>query len=189
LRSLPHITIACGAIWAGSRLLRAYARTPNDDLRETDGLNDAGGSVPDAEDHIDYRLVAIGSLLPDIIDRVQRKVFRIQRSSPHQHFIGHTLLFHLPLLAAGNYLLRRQGDGRLLSVSTAAMTHLLVDPVIRSPATLLWPLFGFQFPEARGLSPGLTAATQIVAAAAVLATLVALQRQDRLQSFVSSGRL
>jgi hypothetical protein len=138
---------------------------------------------------VDYRLVAVGSLLPDLVDRVQRRVLRMQGASPHQHFIGHTLLFNLPLLAAGNYLLRREGDSRLLSVSAAAMTHLLVDPVIRSPGTLLWPLFGFRFPEARGLPPGPTAVSQVAAAAVVLATLVTLLRRNRLRRFISSGRL
>jgi len=85
--------------------------------------------------------------------------------------------------------LRRYGDAKLLSVSGASMTHLLVDPVIRSPATLLWPLFGLEFPAARGLSSRLTALTQVAAATTVAMTILALQRQNRLGQFIRSGRL
>jgi hypothetical protein len=69
------------------------------------------------------------------------------------------------------------------------MTHLLVDPVIRSPKTLLWPLFGLEFPAARGLSSRLTALTQIGAASALVMAILALQRRNRLGEFISSGRL
>jgi len=69
------------------------------------------------------------------------------------------------------------------------MTHLLVDPVIRSPDTLFWPLLGFEFPAARGLSRRVTVVTQIAAAAVVVITALALQRRDRLGEFITSGRL
>ncbi len=114
---------------------------------------------------------------------------RVRRSSPDQHFLGHTLLLNVPLLLAGIYFLTRHGDGRLLSLGAAAMTHLLVDPVIRSPKTLLWPLFGLEFPAARGLSSRLTALTQIGAASALVMAILALQRRNRLGEFISRGRL
>jgi len=187
MRSLPHITIAFGAISAGSRLLGAtnHDRT----VEEPAEVKSPGNQPAAALRRIDYRLVAVGSLLPDLVDRAQRAVFRVRRSSPDQHFLGHTLLLNLPLLFAGVSVLRRSGDSRLLVVSAAAMTHLLVDPVIRSPATLFWPLLGLEFPAARGLSPRLTALTQVVAAIAVMVTVLALQRRNRLGDFIRSGRL
>jgi len=188
MRSLPHITIACGAIWAGSRLLGTRRR----DLALINGVGRADSvknSMLGGLGQMDYRLVAMGSLLPDLVDRVQRVALRIRRSSPDQHFLGHTLILNLPLLFAGIYVLRRHGDAKLLSVSGAAMTHLLVDPVIRSPATLLWPLFGLEFPAARGLSSRLTALTQVAAATAVVMVVLALQRRNRLGEFIRSGRL
>jgi LexA-binding, inner membrane-associated putative hydrolase len=188
MRSIPHITIACGSIWAGSRLLGNHRNgpAPANDSRRADSVTDARST---ALRQIDYRLVALGSLLPDLVDRAQRAGFRVRRSSPDQHFLGHTLLLNVPLLLAGICLLRRHGDGRLLSLSAAAMTHLLVDPVIRSPETLLWPLFGLEFPAARGLSPRLTALTQIGAASALVMAILSLQRRNRLGEFISSGRL
>ena len=188
MRSLPHITVACGCIWAGSRLLasRKHGRKL---ANGTGGAEAVENGPAKASGHIDYRLVAIGSLLPDLVDRAQRTAFRVRRSSPDQHFLGHTLLLNLPLLFAGMYFWRRRRDARLLSMSGAAMTHLLVDPVIRSPGTLLWPLFGLEFPGAPGLSPRLTVLTQIAAATAVVLTIFGLQRQKRLRELLSSGRL
>ena len=188
MRSIPHITIACGAIWAGSRLLGNHRNGPALPTRSR-----RAASVTNTRStvlrQIDYRLVALGSLLPDLVDRAQRAGFRVRRSSPDQHFLGHTLLLNVPLLVAGIYFLRRYGDGRLLSLGAAAMTHLLVDPVIRSPETLLWPLFGLEFPAARGLSSGLTALSQVGAALVLVMAILALQRRNRLGEFISSGRL
>jgi hypothetical protein len=140
-------------------------------------------------DSVDYRLVAFGSLLPDMVDRGIRAALPNKRFSPHQHLLGHTLLLNAPLIAAGIGLAARQRDSRLLAVSGAALTHLLVDPVMRSPGTLLWPMLGLTFPEARGLNRPLTALTQIAAASLVLATMIGLQRKGRLKSLVTSGRL
>jgi inner membrane protein len=138
---------------------------------------------------VDYRLVAVGSLLPDLVDRAQRAWFGVRRSSPDQHFLGHTLLLNVPLLLTGIYFWRRHGNPKLLSLSVAAMTHLLVDPVVRSPGTLLWPLFGPDFPEARGLSSRVTSVTQIVAGTTAAMAIFALWRQNRLSEFITNGRL
>lgn len=194
MRTLPHIAIACGSVWAGSRLLRAAPRqTP---LPSDVGSSSSGSMWNDDEQElgerltaVDYRLVAFGSVLPDMVDRVQRAALRPSSLSRDQHLLGHTLAFNLPLLFAGVQLARSRGDWRLLALGAAAVTHLLADPVVRSPGTLLWPLLGLKFPEARGLGPRLTALTQIAAAAVVVATIIRLQRQGRLQQFLSSGRL
>jgi len=137
---------------------------------------------------IDYRLVALGSLLPDMVDRAMRAASG-RTWSCDQHLLGHTLLLNAPVVVAGITLARRRQDARLLAVGAAAMTHLLVDPVIRSPRTLLWPLFGLAFPESRGLNRPLTMLTQIAAASALLATLFTLQREGRLTDFIARGSL
>jgi LexA-binding, inner membrane-associated putative hydrolase len=190
VRSLPHITIACAAVWAGSRLIGS---TPGqrhsrpmmnpDDFSQSSGADDGlfAGTI-------DYRLVALGSLLPDMVDRAIRAASG-RTWSRDQHLLGHTLLLNAPVVVAGISLARRRQDARLLVVGAAAMTHLLVDPVIRSPRTLLWPLLGRDFPESRGLNRPLTMLTQIGAAAAVLATLFTLQRRGRLSDFIARGSL
>ena len=189
VRSLPHITIACAAVWAGSRLIGS---TPERQTRPV--MNPGDPSQSTTEDHglfagsIDYRLVALGSLLPDMVDRAIRAASG-RRWSRDQHLLGHTLLLNAPVVIGGISLAKRRRDARLLAVGAAAMTHLLVDPVIRSPRTLLWPLLGPAFPESRGLNRPLTVLTQMVAATAVLATLFTLQRRGRLSDFIARGSL
>jgi LexA-binding, inner membrane-associated putative hydrolase len=190
VRSLPHITIACAAVWAGSRLIasrpdqqQARPVMNPDDFSQSSGVD--GGLFAGT---IDYRLVALGSLLPDMVDRAIRATSG-RTWSRDQHLLGHTLLLNAPVVVAGISLARRRQDARLLAVGAAAMTHLLVDPVIQSPRTLLWPLLGRDFPESRGLSRPLTMLTQIGAAAAVMATLFTLQRRGRLSDFIARGSL
>lgn len=188
MRSLPHITIACCAVWAGCRLLRSLPRqtvSPSPDPER----NGAGRELPPLADAVDYRLVAVGSLLPDMVDRGLRAAAGGGSWSRDQHLLGHTLLLNSPLILAGIGLATRHQDVKLLAIGAAAMTHLLVDPVIRSPRTLLWPLLGVAFPEARGLNRPLTLLTQVTAAAVILATVLGLQRKGRLQDFIVSGRL
>jgi hypothetical protein len=187
LRSLPHITIACAAVWAGSRLSgygASHSRHANNSHRmTTTAERSASLHTP-----IDYRLVALGSLLPDMVDRVIRAATK-REWSRHQHLLGHSLLLNAPAVAAGIGLARRRRDPRLLGFAAASITHLAVDPVIRSPQTLLWPLFGAAFPESRGLNRTLTILSQIAAGIAVSAAIFGLQRRGRLNDFIAKGWL
>jgi hypothetical protein len=189
MRSLPHIAIGCAAVWASSRLLGASSGPAAPNRKES-----ANGASPEEVsstplEAIDYRLVAAGSLLPDMADRVLTRVFGVRRRSPHQHLHGHTLAFNAPIILAGLALMSRSGDPRLLSLGGAALTHLLVDPVIRSPRALLWPLLGREFPEARGLSRPLTAFTQVAAALTIAAVTWQLVRSGRLGEFIRDGHI
>jgi len=191
MRSLPHITIACAAVWAGSRLIgSAPGRRNTPGKNSIDGHFDSAAmnDGPPAET-IDYRLVALGALLPDMVDRAIRAAGGRKSWRRDQHLLGHTLLLNAPVVAAGISLARRRRDARLLAVGAAAMTHLLVDPVIRSPRNLFWPLLGLTFPESRGLNRPLTILTQIAAAVAVVATVLNLQRRGRLNDFIARGSL
>ena len=88
---------------------------------------------------IDYRLVILGSLLPDIIDKP------LEFWLLHSRSIGHTLLFANLLILLG---LTAMGSARLraslvLSISSAG--HLLLDSMWEIPETILWPLYGLSF--------------------------------------------
>ena len=138
---------------------------------------------------IDFRLVAAGSLLPDMVDRILTKGLGVRKISPHQHLLGHTIFFNAPLVLAGMSLMKRKQDLRLLAVGAGAVTHLLVDPVVRSPRTLLWPLLGREFPEARGLNRPLTTLTQVAAALTIAAVTWKLVRSGRVGDFINNGRI
>src|SRR5574341_450081 len=107
---IAHMGIAVGGVWAGERLSRRLARRARAESSTT---------------AIDYRLVALGALVPDAIDK---PLYRLT-SIPSEHTIGHTLLFSLALIAAGA-LLARRGEPRVFWLGLGSLSHPLVDPVI-----------------------------------------------------------
>ena len=86
---------------------------------------------------MDYRLIVVGSLLPDIIDK---PVGMILLPLENGRVFGHTLLFILVLLLIG--LKYRKS----LFLSFASFFHLIEDEMWSEAETLLWPLLGFEFP-------------------------------------------
>jgi hypothetical protein len=88
----------------------------------------------------DLAFLALGSMLPDIIDK---PLGLIAFGSPSMgRTFAHTLLF-LFLLAAISLYSR---DIRLISLSWGVLIHLALDFMWNSPVILLWPIFG-NFPE------------------------------------------
>ena len=176
LRTLPHIVIACSAVRTGLLLAeRSKAKRTSTSIAR----NDSGP---------DYRLVALGSMLPDILDRtVHNRLF------PHvyqgnEHIFGHTLALNLLLLILG-ILPARRGDANLLSFAVASLSHVLVDPVIRAPRTLLWPLLGLRFHHTSGWGATNTVVTQAAAGLITCFAAYRLWQQKRLLRFLSKGRL
>lgn len=96
------------------------------------------------KNHVDYRLVLIGSLLPDLIDK-PLGLFAPGLGLGTGRGIAHTLVFALFLLAAGLCFYRhgRQGFFYLALASTG---HLVLDRMWLMPRVLFWPLYGLAFP-------------------------------------------
>lgn len=92
---------------------------------------------------IDYRMVLLGSLLPDIIDKPVW--FLVSRLTGDTTLSGrgyaHTLLFSLILCLSGLVLIRYK-QSWLLIVSLSSFMHLILDQIWDSPVVLLWPLLG-----------------------------------------------
>lgn len=126
MHPIAHSTIACAA-----------AKVCEPALRRVGGPG-AG---------IDYRFAAAGAVLPDAIDKPLAWVL-LPGTFDDSHLIGHTLLFSLSLILVGLVLARR-GEMRLLLLGIGALMHLPVDPVLRNPSTLLWPLLGTEFDYAK----------------------------------------
>lgn len=94
--------------------------------------------------HIDIRLLFVGSLLPDIIDKpVGTLLFRDSLSNGR--VFCHTLAFLLLITLVGLYLHRNHGKTWMLTLSFGTFTHLLCDRMWLELRTLLWPLYGFAF--------------------------------------------
>ncbi|HWQ18460.1 MAG TPA: metal-dependent hydrolase [Methanotrichaceae archaeon] len=87
----------------------------------------------------DLALVALGSLLPDIIDKPLG--YLVFGTPGMGRTIAHTLLFLICLATMAILFNRRE----LCSLSGGVLAHLILDSMWKSPVTLLWPLLG-RFP-------------------------------------------
>lgn len=98
---------------------------------------------------IDYRLAALGSLVPDLIDKPLARLnfpgYETYQTASHSY--GHTLLLPLCIIIVG-LLLARKSRLWMLVMGIGCLTHPLVDPVNTYPETLFWPLLGTDFPYA-----------------------------------------
>jgi hypothetical protein len=94
---------------------------------------------------IDYRVVLLGALLPDLIDvPVGRWLLRDRYGA--QHLWGHTLLLVVVLSLVVMLFLRGDAARRWFVLPMAALIHLGLDAMWSHPVAFYWPLFG-QFPR------------------------------------------
>ena len=152
---LSHAGLSVAAVFALHHLLRHLSQhfsgnggTPGERFAGPVNLSRGGRW------HIDYRLVIIGALLPDLIDKsLQLWFFPEVFHLPGRSF-AHTMVFN-SILVTGSLLLIPfcRSLGPLIFALTSA-GHLLLDRMWESPVTLLWPLFGLSFGRAEfKLSP------------------------------------
>jgi hypothetical protein len=87
--------------------------------------------------------LALGSILPDIIDKPLGLV--VFGTPAMGRTIAHTFLFLLIIIL----LAIRFQDLRIASISGGILAHLFLDFMWRSPVILFWPLFG-NFPVTTG---------------------------------------
>ncbi len=94
--------------------------------------------------YLDIRLLLVGSLLPDIIDKpVGQYLFR--ETFNNGRIFSHTLLFLVLISAVGFYLFKRHRQAWMLPLAAGTLMHLILDEMWRAPATLFWPLMGVTF--------------------------------------------
>ncbi|MBI4333594.1 MAG: metal-dependent hydrolase [Chloroflexi bacterium] len=94
---------------------------------------------------VDYRVVLVGSLLPDLIDKPLGMV--IPSWLGNGRTIGHTLLFALLVTIAGLAAHRKHGSSAILWLAFGSFVHLVFDRMWEQSTVVLWPLFGFRFPH------------------------------------------
>lgn len=99
---------------------------------------------PSLLSRIDLRILLVGSLLPDIIDKPVGDVF-FQDTFSNGRIFCHTLLFLALITLAGFYLYRNYGRAWPLVLSFGTFIHLILDQIWVEPSTLLWPFYGFAF--------------------------------------------
>ena len=89
---------------------------------------------------VDYRMVVIGSILPDIIDKPVFLLFSDTLNLSGRDY-AHTLVFHVILLAGGLVLLKYRKYW-LFIIAPSSIMHLVLDQMWRCPEVLFWPLLG-----------------------------------------------
>jgi len=110
--------------------------------------------LPVLKGRIDYAAVLLGSMLPDLIDKpIGRVIF--SGTIDNGRIFAHTLLFFIVLCAVSFYLWKRKDDIRPMFLSAASFCHLIQDNMWEVPATLFWPLMGWQFPSNPGPYDGI----------------------------------
>jgi inner membrane protein len=95
-------------------------------------------------ERVDIRLLLVGSLLPDIIDKPLGQ-WLLRDAISNGRIFCHTLLFLIVLTLSGLYCYLSRRRTWLLVLSFGAFTHLVFDQMWLSPHTLFWPLYGVAF--------------------------------------------
>ena len=151
---------------------------------------------------LDYRFLAFGALLPDIIDKPVGLLILPERLGTTQS-IGHTLIFSLVFLIIGCLAYRHNGKLPLLSLAIGCIGHLILDGMWSRPDTLLWPTLGsqFSFGDHRGLLGYLPelwphagtypwiALSEVIGGWIIGYWVLKLRRERRLRYFVKHGVL
>ena len=92
---------------------------------------------------LDIRILMIGALVPDIIDKPLSFLgFGNGRS------ITHTLIVFLIVLSIALFLYASKKKTWLLAISFGMFTHLILNSMWATPQTLFWPFHGWSFPAA-----------------------------------------
>jgi len=96
---------------------------------------------------IDIRILLIGSLLPDIIDKPVGLYF-FRDTINNGRIYCHTLLFLIVITLIGLGIYRGLKQSWVLALSFGTFMHLILDSMWWTPRTLFWPLYGFSFEKA-----------------------------------------
>ncbi|AAM07786.1 hypothetical protein [Methanosarcina acetivorans] len=87
-----------------------------------------GVIIPSLKSAIDLRYLALGALLPDLIDKPIGKVIFASTFS-NGLMIGYTLLFSCHLVLAGIYLYQKRRDPRVFAPVFSSFFHIQEDHV------------------------------------------------------------
>jgi inner membrane protein len=170
---VAHVVVACGAAYAAEQAVRRW-KAPSTRLEP-------------APPSFDYRLVALGALLPDIIDKPLAWWLLSDRVED-DHLVAHTLLFALVLAVPAIYLAWRR-DWRLASVAFGVLLHRLCDPFWPELSTFLWPLYGWNFEHSESVAFEAYATLEVAAVAVLVIVVRRLWQRDRMYQFLSAGQI
>ncbi|NQU71462.1 MAG: metal-dependent hydrolase [Rhodospirillales bacterium] len=148
---------------------------------------------------IDIRILLVGSLLPDIIDKPVGQLL-LRETLDNGRLFCHTLLFLIILTLLGAYVYRKTRGNWLLVLSGGVFAHLALDQIWRTPRTLFWPLYGWAFERLVDLTRWLRGIwyalftepsvyiPELTGIAVLVWFTIALLTRRKLCSFVTTGR-
>lgn len=123
---LGHTGISLGVAWAAAGLLEIKYRQAV---------------------QIDFRLIILGSILPDFIDKPLGFIcWQLCLGNINGRTIAHTLLFLAFLLISGLSFLIYKKNPCIFILAAAYGGHLIFDEMWKYPAVLFWPVYGLSFP-------------------------------------------
>ena len=95
---------------------------------------------------IDYRVVLVGAILPDIIDKpIGAYLFR--STFHNSRIFAHTLIFSAILIFIGLFRLYKYRKNNILVLGLCTSIHLILDSMWLYPGILFWPYYGLKFPQ------------------------------------------
>ena len=96
------------------------------------------------DETMDLRFLALGAILPDLIDSPIGLAYWAQFQSVRLG--AHSLMFATVLLGAVMAATRRgRPRKRWMPLAIGVLLHLVLDGMWRSPSTLWWPFLGWEF--------------------------------------------
>lgn len=143
---LGHMGITLAAAQVLDCALLHKKRLSTQDIHQKQQYKEAQSSKPSLMSQIDIRLLLLGSLLPDIIDKPLGHIF-LRNTIDNGRIYCHTLLFTIIISLAAFYLWKYKHKTWLLPVAFGVLMHLVLDEMWLTHHTLLWPLYGWAFPE------------------------------------------
>jgi membrane-bound metal-dependent hydrolase YbcI (DUF457 family) len=118
------------------------AAAPDVTTKLTPGSSTLVSWIESLSSFMDVRLLVVGSMLPDIIDKPLGFFgFGDGRS------ITHTLLVTIILLAVAAFLYLRYHRTWLLAIAAGTVCHVLLDGMWNSLYVFYWPAYGWTFPD------------------------------------------
>jgi inner membrane protein len=94
---------------------------------------------------IDYRIVAVASLIPDLIDKPLGRIF-FRDIYESGRLYGHTLLLNVALFCV-LFFMRGKAKRTFTLIPISSLLHLAEDGMWNHPTVFWWPLFGTDFPK------------------------------------------
>ncbi|HIH75593.1 MAG TPA: metal-dependent hydrolase [Methanosarcina sp.] len=102
--------------------------------------------LPEKNIQIEFKWIAVGALLPDLIDKPLGRIILAETIGSGRIF-AHTLIFAILLGLIGYYMFYRKGWIAPLIIAGASFCHVLEDEMWNSPRAFFWPFLGWEFPK------------------------------------------